>query len=91
MASEEISSEISKETIAAENTPVESQNNGQEEQEEDLQGSKIVISLFVLNNRLQTSYYGLDYNLTFHFRSRDESLGVGETRQGLARPLARPQ
>jgi len=37
MASEEISSEISKETVPAENTTVESQNNGQEEQEEDLQ------------------------------------------------------
>ena len=36
MASEEISS---KETIPAENTTVESQNNGQEEQEEDLQGA----------------------------------------------------
>ena len=46
MASEEISSEISKETVPAENTTVESQNNGQEEQEEDLQGSYIKLSPF---------------------------------------------
>ena len=43
MASEEISS---KETIPAENTTVESQNNGQEEQEEDLQGAWIAKSPF---------------------------------------------
>lgn len=42
MASEENSS---KETIPAENSAVETLNNGEEEQEEDLQGAEIMICL----------------------------------------------
>ena len=84
MASEEISSDISKETVPAENTTAESQNNGQEEQEEDLQGAWITLSLFGQIIVTKRASMELDFNLTFLFRPRDEPLGVGETRQGLA-------
>ena len=83
MASEENSSEISKETVPAENTTVESQNNGQEEQEEDLQGEWIARSLFGQKIVSKRASMEIDFNLTFLFRPRDEPLGVGETRQGL--------